>query len=130
MEKGVAAVCVRPARFLLQWSGRRRRRRREHAVEGKRSTFQYYDSSLTVIHRRDKVMADQIPQKKLFDRSNVTLRVTTFFDKSSAMQGVAGVRIKTSRPAPHNNRPTWAVYRRGAHHRIRPLSKDRSEMKG
>ena len=50
---------------------------------------------VTVIHRRDKFRAEKILQKKLFDRSNVTMRWNHVLDEVLGdAKGVAGVRIK------------------------------------
>ena len=50
---------------------------------------------VTVIHRRDKFRAEKILQKKLFDRSNVTMRWNYVLDEVLGdAKGVAGVRIK------------------------------------
>src|SRR5207245_1258574 len=50
---------------------------------------------VTVIHRRDKVRAEKILQKKLFDRSNVTMRWNHVLDEVLGdAKGVAGARIK------------------------------------
>ena len=49
---------------------------------------------VTVIHRRDKFRAEKILQKKLFDRSNVTMRWNHVLDEVLGdAKGVAGVRI-------------------------------------
>ncbi len=50
---------------------------------------------VTVIHRRDKFRAEKILQKKLFERSNVTMRWNHVLDEVLGdAKGVAGVRIK------------------------------------
>jgi thioredoxin reductase (NADPH) len=50
---------------------------------------------VTVIHRRDKFRAEKILQKKLLDRTNVTLRWNHVLDEVLGdPQGVSGVRIK------------------------------------
>jgi len=50
---------------------------------------------VTVIHRRDKFRAEKILQKKLFDRSNITMRWNHVLDEVLGdAKGVAGVRIK------------------------------------
>ncbi len=50
---------------------------------------------VTVIHRRDKFRAEKILQKKLFDRSNVTMRWNHVLDEVLGdAKGVAGARIK------------------------------------
>ena len=50
---------------------------------------------VTVIHRRDKFRAEKILQKKLFDRSNVTMRWNHVLDEVLGdARGVAGARIK------------------------------------
>ena len=50
---------------------------------------------VTVIHRRDKFRAEKILQKKLFDRSNVTMRWNHVLEEVLGdAKGVAGIRIK------------------------------------